>query len=106
MGGVGAIVMMRWSGGLIRDSGAVLLDAAPNRALADAIRSRLEVGHDRIADLHVWRLGPGHHGAIVSLVSDEPEPVEHYKTRRDGIRQLRHRTIEVHHCARNHYGNA
>ena len=79
MGIVGAVVIARWSWGLIRDSGAVLLDAAPNRALDEAIRTRLETGHDRIADLHVWRLGPGHNGAIVSLVADEPEPVEHYK---------------------------
>src|SRR5260370_9633646 len=102
MGGVGAIVMMRWSGGLIRDSGAVLLDAAPNRALADAIRSRLEVGHDRIADLHVWRLGPGHHGAIVSLVSDSPQPVEAYKTRLADLRGLSHVTVEVLRCTDAH----
>jgi len=102
IGVVGAVVIAHWSWGLIRDSGAVLLDATPNRALADAIRSRLEVGHDRIADLHVWRLGPGHHGAIVSLVSDEPEPVEHYRAKLDGIGQLSHLTIEVHRCAGDH----
>ena len=99
IGIVGAAVIARWSWTLIRDAGAVLLDATPNRALADAIRSRLEVGDDRIADLHIWRLGPGHHGAIVSLVSDRPEPVEHYRERLKGMRQLSHLTIEVHRCA-------
>ena len=83
---------------LIRESGAVLLDAMPDRALERAIRERLEVGHDRIADLHVWRLGPGHQGAIVSLVSDAPEPVEHYRARLDSLPQLSHLTIEVHRC--------
>jgi cation diffusion facilitator family transporter len=102
IGIVGAVVIAHWSWGLIRDAGAVLLDAAPNRALVEAIRSRLEVGHDRIADLHVWRLGPGHHGAIVSLVSDEPEPVEHYRAKLDGMRELSHLTIEVHRCAGDH----
>ena len=53
---------------------------------------------DRIADLHVWRLGPGHHGAIVSLVSDEPQTVEAYKARLDDIATLSHVTIEVHRC--------
>ena len=72
IGVVGALVIARWSWSLIRASGAVLLDAAPNAALEKAIRERLETDDDRIADLHVWRLGPGHHGAIVSLVSDEP----------------------------------
>ncbi|MGL1446908.1 cation transporter, partial [Vibrio parahaemolyticus] len=72
IGLVGALVIANWSRGLIRDSGAILLDAAPRRELSDAIFKRLEVGEDRIADLHVWRLGPGHHGAIVSLVSHDP----------------------------------
>ena len=95
IGVVGALVIAHWSWRLIRDSGAVLLDAAPNRALGDAIRSRLEIGHDRIADLHVWRLGPGHHAAIVSLVSDTPQPVEAYKTRLTDLRGLSHVTVEV-----------
>jgi cation diffusion facilitator family transporter len=99
IGIVGAVVIAHWSWRLIRDAGAVLLDATPNRALAEAIKSRLEIGHDRIADLHVWRLGPGHHGAIVSLVSDQPEPVEHYKERLKNMSELSHLTIEVHRCA-------
>ena len=102
IGIVGAVVIARWSWGLIRDSGAVLLDAAPNRALGEAIRAKLETGHDRIADLHVWRLGPGHNGAIVSLVADEPEQVEHYKERLEGIAGLSHVTIEVHRCTGTH----
>ena len=102
IGIVGAIVIAQWSWGLIRDAGAVLLDATPNKALAEAIRRRLEVGHDQIADLHVWRLGPGHHGAIVSLVSDHPEPVEHYRDKLAGMSEISHLTVEVHRCAGAH----
>jgi cation diffusion facilitator family transporter len=102
IGIVGALVIAHWSWGLIRDAGAVLLDATPNKALAEMIRSRLEVGHDSIADLHIWRLGPGHHGAIVSLVSDHPEPVEHYRDKLSDMRELSHLTIEVHRCAGEH----
>ena len=102
VGVLGALVIAHWSWRLIRESGAVLLDAAPDRALERAIRERLEVGHDRIADLHVWRLGPGHQGAIVSLVSDAPEPVEHYRARLDSLPQLSHLTIEVHRCPDSH----
>jgi cation diffusion facilitator family transporter len=102
IGIVGALVIARWSWGLIRDAGAVLLDATPNKALAEAIRTRLEVDHDVIADLHIWRLGPGHHGAIVSLVSDHPEPVEHYRSRLAGMHEISHLTIEVHRCAGDH----
>ena len=102
IGIVGAGVIAHWSWGLIRGSGAVLLDAAPSAALEQAIRARLEQGHDRIADLHVWRLGPGHHGAIVSLVSDEPAPVDHYKARLADVAYLSHLTVEVHRCAGAH----
>jgi len=102
IGIVGAGVIAHWAWRLIRDSGAVLLDAAPNSALEQAIRTRLEQGHDRIADLHVWRLGPGHYGAIVSLVSDEPEAVEAYKARLADVAHLSHLTIEVHRCAGAH----
>jgi len=102
IGIVGALVIAQWAWGLIRDAGAVLLDAAPHRALAEEIRARLEAGHDRIADLHVWRLGPGHHAAIVSLVADDPEPVEHYKALLEGMPQLSHVTVEVHRCLGQH----
>jgi cation diffusion facilitator family transporter len=98
IGVAGALVIAHWSWRLIRDSGAVLLDAAPDRALSQAIRSRLEIGHDRIADLHVWRLGPGHNAAIVSLVSDTPQPVEAYKTRLADLHGLSHVTVEVLRC--------
>ena len=102
IGVVGAVVIARWSWGLIRDAGAVLLDAAPNLALEESIRSKLETGHDRIADLHVWRLGPGHNAAIVSLVADDPAPVEHYKERLEHIEGLSHVTVEVHRCTGQH----
>jgi cation diffusion facilitator family transporter len=102
IGIVGALVIGHWSWRLIRESGAVLLDAAPNRALDSAIRRRLEIGHDRIADLHVWRLGPGHNGAIVSLVSDTPQAVETYKARLADLRGLSHVTVEVLRCTDSH----
>jgi cation diffusion facilitator family transporter len=102
IGIVGALVIANWSWGLIRDSGAVLLDAAPDHELGQAIRTRLEVGEDRIADLHVWRLGPGHHGVIVSLVSDAPRPVEHYKSRLRDLAALSHVTVEIHRCTGPH----
>jgi len=76
----------------------VLLDATPDAPLAAAIRSRLERADDRIADLHVWRVGPGHHAAIVSLVSDSPQPVAVYKARLADLARLSHVTVEVHRC--------
>jgi cation diffusion facilitator family transporter len=102
VGILGAIVIAHWSWRLIRDAGAVLLDAAPDAALVQKIRARLERDHDSISDLHVWRLGPGHHGAIVALVVDHPQPVETYKARLSDIAGLSHVTVEVHQCHGKH----
>ena len=98
MGIVGALVIANWSWGLLRAAGAVLLDMRPDGDLAQEIRHRLEAGGDRIADLHIWRIGPGHHAALVSLVCDRPEAPEAYKTRLAGIAGLSHLTVEVQPC--------
>ena len=98
MGIVGGVMIARWSWGLLRDSGAVLLDAVPDPDLAEAIRGRLETDGDRIADLHLWRVGPGHAAAIVSVVSDRPLPPAQYKARLGGLTGLSHVTVEVNPC--------
>ena len=99
MGVAGALVIANWSWGLLRAAGAVLLDMRPEGGgLAQEIRQRLEDGSDRIADLHIWRVGPGHHAALVSLVADRPEPPQAYKARLAGIAGLSHLTIEVQPC--------
>jgi cation diffusion facilitator family transporter len=99
MGIVGAIVIGQWSIGLLRSSGHVLLDAEDNRALVAQISTLIESGSDdRIADLHVWRLGPSSHGCIVSLVTHRPRPADHYKTLLKGVAGLEHVTVEVNTC--------
>jgi cation diffusion facilitator family transporter len=99
MGIVGACVIAAWSLSLIRASGAVLLDTVPDTALAEVIRARLENNGDRVGDLHLWRLGPGHLGLIASIVSDHPQAPDAYRGRLDDIKGLSHVTIEVHACS-------
>ena len=96
MGIVGAAVITRWSLGSIRDTGGVLLDAevAPKRR--DAIRLAVEISGDaRVVDLHLWRVGPRHLAAIVSVVTSDPMPPRHYKTLLDEFEDLAHVTVEV-----------
>ena len=95
---VGVAVILSWSFGLIRTSGAVLLDMIPDRHLAATIREHLELDGDRVCDLHLWRLGPGHTGLIAAVVSDRPQAPSAYKARLAGIGGLSHVTIEVHRC--------
>ncbi|HXW26735.1 MAG TPA: CDF family Co(II)/Ni(II) efflux transporter DmeF [Xanthobacteraceae bacterium] len=98
VGIIGAGVIISWGIGLIRSSGAVLLDVVPSRGLADRVRARLEVDGDRVADLHLWQLGPGHAGVIAAVVSEHPQPPQTYKARLADIGGLSHVTIEVHSC--------
>ena len=96
MGIVGGLIIARWSWSLIRDAGRVLVDYVPADAeLPRKIRSLIERDGDRIVDLHVWQLGPGHHGAIVSLLSEHPQPAEAYRARLSSLRELSHVTVET-----------
>lgn len=96
MGIVGGLVIARWSWGLIRDSGGVLLDYTPEgEDLPDEIRAAIETDRDRIVDLHVWQLGPGHHAAILSVISDDARDASFYRTQLAHLPDLSHLTIEV-----------
>ena len=68
MGIIGALVIANWSWRLARAAGAVLIDSQSNADLALQIRDRLEHGSDRVADLHLWRIGPGHNAVVATLV--------------------------------------
>ena len=98
MGIIGALVIANWSYGLVRNAGAVLLDVTLEPELAEEIRARLETEGDRITDLHLWRVGPGHVGAIVSLVSHAPKAPAYYKARLGDLAGLAHLTVEVEAC--------
>ena len=98
MGLIGAAVILSWSWTLVRKAGAVLVDAAPDARLIEDVRAHLEIGSDRVSDLHVWRLGPGHLGVIAAIVSDRPLPPDVYKRRLAGFASLAHLTIEVNAC--------
>lgn len=98
MGLIGALVIARWSWGLLRQAGAVLLDIVPDRGLKKAICQRLERGGDKVVDLHLWRVGPGHVAAVIALVSDRPQPPSWYRARLTDLPSLSHVTIEVEPC--------
>jgi len=102
VGIVGAAVIASWAVGLIRSSGAVLLDVNGDGRMEAAIRARLETRGDRVTDLHLWQLGPGHRAAVVSLVSDDPLPPSRYKRRLSGLHGLSHVTVEVERCMHEH----
>jgi cation diffusion facilitator family transporter len=102
VGIIGSIVIASWAWTLIRDAGSVLLDVSFDHSLERDIRTRLEKGDDRVTDLHVWQLGPGHCAAVISLVSDAPLQPAIYKERLHDLKSLSHVTVEVERCMHEH----
>jgi Co/Zn/Cd efflux system component len=101
MGIVGSLVVARWSWGLLRDSGRILLDRQAPAPLHERIREAIESDADNVvADLHVWSIGPGLQAAIVSVVTHDPRPPNHYKALLPA--GLDHVTVEVQPCSHPH----
>jgi cation diffusion facilitator family transporter len=93
---VGALVIANWSYGLVRDTGAILLDVNLDNKIVGKVRSVVETAGDKLMDLHVWRLGPGHFGAVISLVTTETQrSPAFYHTSLGQIKGLSHITVEV-----------
>ena len=99
MGIVGAAVITRWSYLLLQETGPVLLDGSIEGEYLAAIKKEIENAKDnRIADIHVWRVGPVHYAAIISIVTHYPQRIEYYKELLRDFEELSHITIEVNTC--------
>ncbi|MCC7167501.1 MAG: CDF family Co(II)/Ni(II) efflux transporter DmeF, partial [Rhodospirillales bacterium] len=99
IGLVGAAVILTWSVGLMRDAAGTLLDVEADGDLAASIRQTIEADPaDRIADLHLWRVGPGQFAVILSIVTDRTMTVEGYRALLAGDPRIRHLTIEIQPC--------
>lgn len=105
MGMVGALVIMRWSYGLMRETIPILADESITLRDKTLIGQCIESDADnRISDLHVWRVGPGHYSVILSVVSHTPQPPDYYKDLLKNCpvfhhgNKLSHMTVEVNYC--------
>ena len=94
---IGAMVIANWSAGLLRDTGGILLDRTPDPGMAERVRQLIESEGDQVIDLHLWRLGPGHLGAIVSVATTGRREAAHYRQRLATLADLSHVTVEVQH---------
>jgi cation diffusion facilitator family transporter len=94
---IGAMVIANWSVGLLRDTGSILLDRTPDPRMAERVRQLIESEGDQVIDLHLWRLGPGHLGAIVSVATTGRREAAHYRQRLATLADLSHVTVEVQH---------
>jgi len=95
VGMIGAVVIASWAYTLIRDTGAILLDMNPDRAMTERMRAVIEIDGDRLTDLHVWRVGPGHLAAVLSVETCQERGPDYYQSQLRRFRSLSHVTIEV-----------
>jgi len=99
MGVVGSVLIGRWAWGLARQSALSLLDAEDHGETAEKIRAAIESEEDvQVADLHLWRVGAASRACILSIVTHEPKPVEHYRRLLETVPGIDHLTVEVRQC--------
>ena len=99
LGIVGGVVIVRWAVGLCRGAAGQLLDTCPSQDDEDRLRAALEAVDDvRVADLHLWEVGPGRRSCIVALVTSTPREAAFYRERARSAVSLSHVTVEVHRC--------
>jgi cation diffusion facilitator family transporter len=95
MGFAGSVLIISWSFGLIRRSSSVLLDHDGPGEIRDSLEASLEDLNAQVIDWHCWALAPGRFAAILSIVSDQPQTAEFYKSRLPRLERLVHLTLEV-----------
>lgn len=98
IGIVGALVIARWSWGLMRDTGRILVDSQAEDVATDIQELIENDGDAKVTDLHVWRVAPSAHACIISLVAGNPFPPAHYRTKLNGFSTIVHATVEVEAC--------
>jgi cation diffusion facilitator family transporter len=92
---IGAVVIANWSVTLIRDTAGVLLDVCPDEITRERVRRAIENDGDRVVDLHLWRLGPGHLAAVVAIATSKSRDATFYRGRLASFACLSHITVEV-----------
>ncbi len=96
---VGAMIITRWSYGLLKQTSPILLDASIEEDYLLAVKEAIEGDSDnRVCDIHIWRVGANHFAAIVSVVTHFPKPTEYYKELLSDFHKLSHVIIEVNEC--------
>jgi cation diffusion facilitator family transporter len=95
MGLVGAALVARWSLGLLKSTGVILLDQQSSKETQDSIRKTIENDDNRIVDLHLWAVGPDIYSAIISIVSRSPQQPDYYKSLLANHLTLEHISVEV-----------
>ena len=103
MGIVGVILVTRWAFSLMRATSGILLDKQAPASARNSLRQSIEQDRDsRVADLHMWTIGPNIYAAELAIVAHQPAGPEAYKNRLPSALGLQHINIEIHQCPGDH----
>jgi len=100
MGIIGSIIIIRWALSLIQQTSPILLDANIDKNYQNTIVNKIEAEKNtRVCDIHIWKISANHYAMILSVVTEQPQPVMHYKQLLKEFDRIHHLTIEVNQCA-------
>lgn len=103
MGIIGAILITKWSIGLLKQSGNVLLDRQGPDHLVKSVEKVIKSmpSKPEIVDLHIWLIGPNIFSAAITVLANEEKCIGCLiKSEIKNISAIVHTTIEVHQCSR------
>ncbi len=96
MGVVGAIVILRWSYSLVKESSDILLDKSVKKSTLEKISNALSDKNTVVNDIHVWTIATAHQAAILKVTSASPlTSVEYKGILKKILPQLSHISIEI-----------
>ncbi|SHO57303.1 CDF family Co(II)/Ni(II) efflux transporter DmeF [Vibrio quintilis] len=95
MGVVGAVVISKWTFGLIKQTSPILLDESIEteyrKSIADALAPFATV-----KDMHIWKISGHHYSAAITIESGEEKSVSDYKQMLSKFDRIHHLTLEIH----------
>lgn len=95
VGLLGGVVVLKWSIGLIRQSGMDLLDAHDGSIDRDHLVKKLEVDGSRVVDIHLWKIAPGQIGCEIIIKRTAEKSSADYRDLIQKSFNIQHLIIEV-----------
>ncbi|ANQ24876.1 cation transporter [Vibrio natriegens] len=94
MGIVGALVIGKWTLGLIRQTAPVLLDESIDEQYRQDIRAELAPYAD-VVDLHVWKVSGHHYSAAIAIKNRSNKSLGEFKQMLSKFDKIHHLTLEL-----------
>jgi cation diffusion facilitator family transporter len=95
VGILGGLVVLKWSFGLIKQSGMDLLDAHDGSIDRENLVKTLEFDGSKVVDIHLWKLAPGSIGCEIIIRRNHEQKSSDYRDLIQKNFNIQHLVIEV-----------